>query len=53
MIVTVVTWVLALTLFFFHVTGNGKVKVKEPIDLAEKAMKQLTQAIDLAKSAVN
>lgn len=32
-------------------TGNGKIKVKEPTELAETAMKQLSQAIDMAKSS--
>ena len=29
--------------------GNGKVNIKEPKELAKKAMKQIQQAIDLAK----
>ena len=38
----------------FHlVVGNGKIKVKEPTDLAVKAMAQLSQAIDIAKSATS
>mmetsp|Transcript_29652 Transcript_29652/g.53619 ORF Transcript_29652/g.53619 Transcript_29652/m.53619 type:complete len:215 (-) Transcript_29652:47-691(-) len=39
--------------FVYYQPGNGKIKVKEPVELAEKAMKQLSQAIDMAKSAVN
>jgi len=38
---------------FTRTAGSGKVKIKEPIDLAEKAMKQLSEAIDMAKSATN
>jgi hypothetical protein len=39
--------------FIYYQPGNGKVKVKEPIDLAEKAISQLTEAIDMAKSTLN
>jgi len=41
--------------FIFHVKkidfqpGNGKVNIKEPKELSKKAMKQIQQAIDLAK----
>jgi hypothetical protein len=31
------------------VLGNGKIKVKEPTELAVKAMAQLSEAIDMAK----
>jgi hypothetical protein len=32
--------------------GNGKIKVKEPTELAVKAMAQLSEAIEMAKSSV-
>mmetsp|Transcript_9719 Transcript_9719/g.13978 ORF Transcript_9719/g.13978 Transcript_9719/m.13978 type:complete len:194 (+) Transcript_9719:73-654(+) len=35
--------------FVYFQPGNGKVKVKEPSDLANKAMSQLKQAIEIAK----
>ena len=35
--------------FVYFQPGNGKVKVKEPVDLAKKAMKQLDDALQLAK----
>jgi hypothetical protein len=38
--------------FVYYQPGNGKVKVKEPTDLAIKALSQLTDAIDMAKNAV-
>ena len=38
--------------FVYYQPGNGKVKVKEPTDLALKALSQLSDAIDLAKDAV-
>jgi len=31
--------------------GNGKIKIKEPVDLAMKAMKQIDEAIQMAKDA--
>lgn len=36
--------------FVYYQPGNGKVKIKEPLDLAVKAISQLTEAIDMAKS---
>jgi hypothetical protein len=39
--------------FVYFQPGNGKVKVKEPMDLAIKAMNQLNEAIALAKRASN
>jgi hypothetical protein len=30
--------------------GNGKVKVKEPMEMANKAIVQLREALDFAKS---
>lgn len=38
--------------FVYYQPGNGKVKVKEPTDLALKALSQLSDAIDLAKDSV-
>lgn len=38
--------------FVYYQPGNGKVKVKEPTDLAIKALSQLTEAIEMAKNAV-
>mmetsp|Transcript_22090 Transcript_22090/g.33727 ORF Transcript_22090/g.33727 Transcript_22090/m.33727 type:complete len:207 (-) Transcript_22090:111-731(-) len=35
--------------FVYFQPGNGKVKVKEPVDLAVKANAQLTEAIKMAK----
>jgi hypothetical protein len=36
--------------FVYYQPGNGKVKVKEPADLAVKAIAQLGEAIEMAKS---
>jgi len=36
--------------FVYFQPGSGKVKIKEPVDLAEKAIKQLGEAIDAVKS---
>jgi hypothetical protein len=36
--------------FVYYQPGNGKVKVKEPADLAAKAIAQLGEAIEMAKS---
>jgi hypothetical protein len=33
----------------FRFSGNGKIKMKEPIEMANKAMKQLSETIELAK----
>ena len=38
--------------FVYFQPGNGKVKIKEPIDLAIKAMKQLDEAIEVVKGAI-
>jgi hypothetical protein len=38
--------------FVYYQPGNGKVKIKEPTDLALKALSQLSDAIDLAKDSV-
>lgn len=35
--------------FVYFQPGNGKLNIKEPKELAKKAMKQIQQAIDLAK----
>mmetsp|Transcript_9197 Transcript_9197/g.11876 ORF Transcript_9197/g.11876 Transcript_9197/m.11876 type:complete len:185 (+) Transcript_9197:178-732(+) len=35
--------------FVYFQPGNGKVHVKEPLDLAEKANKQISEAIEIAK----
>lgn len=37
--------------FVYYQPGNGKVKIKEPTDLAVKAIAQLGEAIDMAKAA--
>mmetsp|Transcript_18312 Transcript_18312/g.25819 ORF Transcript_18312/g.25819 Transcript_18312/m.25819 type:complete len:218 (-) Transcript_18312:125-778(-) len=37
--------------FVYFQPGNGKVKIKEPVELATKAIKQLAEAIDLAKGS--
>jgi hypothetical protein len=37
--------------FIYYQPGDGKIKVKEPTELAKKAMSQLGEAIDMAKSA--
>lgn len=37
--------------FVYYQPGNGKVKVKEPTDLAVKAIAQLGDAIEMAKAA--
>jgi hypothetical protein len=34
--------------FVYFQPGNGKVKIKEPTELANKAMEQIQQAIELA-----
>ena len=38
--------------FVYYQPGNGKVKVKEPTELAVKAMKQLDEAIQVAKASL-
>ena len=38
--------------FLPYQPGNGKIKIKEPNDLAIQAMKQIDDAIQLAKAAV-
>jgi hypothetical protein len=38
--------------FVYYQPGNGKVKAKEPTDLAIKALAQLTDAIDMANNAM-
>ena len=35
--------------FIYYQPGNGKVKVKEPLEMCEKAIKELKEAIDVAK----
>ena len=37
--------------FVYFQPGNGKVKIKEPIELVNKAMKQIQEAIDMANAA--
>lgn len=37
--------------FIYYQPGNGKIKIKEPVDLANKAMVQLNEAIIMAKDA--
>jgi len=36
--------------FVYFQPGNGKVKIKEPIEMANKALGQLQQAIDSGSS---
>ena len=36
--------------FVYFQPGNGKVKIKEPKDLATKAMSQIEEAIKVAKN---
>ena len=38
--------------FVYFQPGSGKIKIKEPTELARKAMSQLSSAIELAKSAI-
>lgn len=33
--------------FIYYQPGNGKVKTKEPLEMAEKAIKELREAVDL------
>lgn len=35
--------------FIYYQPGNGKVKIKEPLEMCEKAIGELREAIDLAK----
>jgi hypothetical protein len=37
--------------FVYYQPGNGKFKIKEPMDLAKKAMNQIQDAIDMANAA--
>ena len=36
--------------FIYYQPGNGKVNIKEPVILAERAIKQLAEAINMVKS---
>lgn len=37
--------------FIYYQPGNGKIKTKEPLEMANKAISQLKEALDVAKSS--
>jgi len=42
----------SLSLFAAFQPGNGKIKIKEPTELAVQAMKQIDEVLKVAKGAV-